>query len=180
MQKELKSFLVASALAGGALLYGSHALAQERNPGGFGITAGFHGDYQRLGLIWESPSLWQHTFSGGSRLDLVGQLGAAYWRSDSNLRPRNVWQFSAVPALRWTFSDAYYVEAGVGPTFFPRTNFADRELSTSLQFGSHVGVGMYISPSSQIDLSVTHFSNAGIKRPNPGLNLVQLRYIQRF
>src|SRR5690606_23255087 len=75
---------------------------------GLRLGAGEH--YQRAELAWESPALWTYRFEGnGSRLDLIGELGAAYWRADGSRRPDSVWQLSATPFLRWTWADRYYL-----------------------------------------------------------------------
>ncbi|MFA7670303.1 MAG: acyloxyacyl hydrolase [Burkholderiaceae bacterium] len=155
--------------------------AQERyqSPSvGLRLGAGEH--YQRAELAWESPALWTYRFEGGSRLDLLGELGAAYWRADGSRSPGSVWQFSATPFLRWTWADRYYLEAGIGATVFSRTDFADKNLSTAFQFGDHIGVGMHLSPHSRLSLRYSHYSNAGIKRPNPGLNILQLNYSYQY
>lgn len=137
--------------------------------------------YQRAELAWESPSFWTYRFSGnGSRLDLLGELGVAYWHADGSRRPRDVWQFSAIPMLRWTFDNRYYIEAGIGATVFSSTRFANKNISTAFQFGDHIGVGMHLSPHSRLSLRYSHYSNAGIKRPNPGLNLLQLTYTYQY
>lgn len=173
--------LAAAGLASTLALAASPALAQElyESPSvGLRIGAGNH--YQRAELAWESPSLWSHRFEGGSRLDLVGELGAAYWRADGSRKPDNVWQLSAIPFLRWTWSDRYYVEAGIGATVFSRTTFADKTISTAFQFGDHIGVGMHVTKNSRVSLRYSHFSNASIKKPNPGLDILQLTYSYQY
>ena len=145
---------------------------------GFRLGVGDH--YQRAELAWESPSFWTHRFEGGSRLDLVGELGVAYWHADGSRDPGSVWQFSAIPFLRWTWSDRYYIEGGIGATVFSHASFANKNLSTAFQFGDHIGVGMFVTPNSRVSLRFSHFSNAGIKRPNPGLNILQLNYSLQY
>lgn len=145
---------------------------------GLRLGAGDH--YQRAEVAWESPSFWTHRFEGGSRLDLVGELGVAYWRADGSRSPGSAWQLSAIPFLRWTWSERYYIEAGIGATVFSRTTFADKTISTAFQFGDHIGVGMHVTDNSRLSLRYSHFSNAGIKRPNPGLNILQLTYSYQY
>jgi len=147
---------------------------------GIGLRLGIGDNYQRAELAWESPSMWTYRFEGGSRLDLVGELAAAYWRADGNRRPANIWQFSATPLLRWTWADRYYVEAGIGLTSFSRTEFAGKNLSSAFQFGDHIGLGMHMTRNSRLTLRYSHYSNAGIKRPNPGLNILQLNYSYQY
>src|SRR5690606_21385354 len=127
-------------------------------------------------LAWESPSLWTYHWDGYGRLDLVAELGAAYWMANGSRSPSNVWQFSATPMIRWSWNERFYLEAGVGATVFSRTDFADKHLSAAFQFGDHIGVGAYLSDTSRLGLRLSHFSNAGIKEPNTGLNILQLTY----
>lgn len=144
------------------------------------LRLGLGDHYKRAELAWESPSFWTYRFEGGSRLDLVGEVGAAYWHSNGSRSPDSAWQLSAIPFLRWTWADRYYVEAGIGATVFSRTRFAGKDISTAFQFGDHIGVGMHLTENSRLSLRYSHFSNAGIKRPNPGLNIIQLNYSYQY
>lgn len=149
--------------------------------GGVGLRAGFNSKFQRYELAWTSPSVWTHRFSGNwGRLDLVGELGAAYWHADGARSPSSVWQLNAIPLLRWTLQERYYLEVGSGPTLFSRTRFADKTLSTAFQFGSHIGAGVMLSHSSSLGVRLSHFSNADIKKPNPGLDVIQVLYTYRY
>ena len=169
----LAAILCSAALPAGAdELYGSP---------GVGLRLGVGEHYQRAELAWESPSLWTYRFEGnGSRLDLLGELGVAYWHANGSRHPDSVWQLSATPLLRWTWAERYYIEAGIGATVFSHSSFADKNLSTAFQFGDHIGIGMHLSQRSRLSLRYSHYSNAGIKHPNPGLNILQLNYSYRY
>jgi len=157
------------------------AFAQQSPTGGVSLRAGVGEHFKRLELAWESPSLWNYQFSGDKgRLDLTAELGAAYWKADGSRTPSNVWQFSAIPMLRWTVQERYFIEAGVGPTVFTSTHFSNKNIGSAFQFGSQLGVGMYLSPQSRLGLRVAHVSNAGIKHPNPGMEWVQLTYSYQY
>ncbi|MBC41640.1 MAG: hypothetical protein CML19_05325 [Pusillimonas sp.] len=147
---------------------------------GLGIRAGAGSYYQRYELAWVSPSLWQHQFAESGRLDLVAEAGAAFWKASGNRERSSVWQIGVTPFLRWTFSNDIYLEAGVGVNRFSHTRFADKTISTQFQFGSHVGVGVNLSPGSRLGLRYSHYSNAAIKRPNDGLDVFQLTYTHAF
>lgn len=78
---------------------------------------------------------------------------------------------------------AWFWEAGVGGTLANhRYRTAEREFSTRFNFASHLGVGINLGARRQHELllSVEHLSNASIKKPNPGLNFVHLRYALHF
>jgi lipid A 3-O-deacylase len=63
---------------------------------------------------------------------------------------------------------------------FNKTRFADKTISTAFQFGDHIGVGFQLTPQSRLSLRYSHFSNASIKTPNPGLDVTQLTYTYLF
>jgi lipid A 3-O-deacylase len=170
------TFAMAAAMA----LSASTAQASVLSGGGIGLHLGQGDHYQRLELAWESPSLWDHAFTGNnSRLDLVGELGVAYWKGTGGHSP-NAWQLSAIPFLRWTYHNRFYVEGGIGPTVFSRTTVAGETISTAFQFGDQIGIGAYLSNNSRLGFRFSHFSNASIKTPNPGLNVFQLLYTYQY
>jgi len=150
-------------------------------PGAVSMHPGFGDGYKRLALNWESSPLWSHQFSGRwGRLDLTGELGVSYWWANGGRTPASAWQASAIPMLRWWVSERIYLEAGVGLTAFSGASFAGKQISTAFQFGDHVGLGYQVSRADRIGFRYSHFSNAGIKRPNPGLDVFQLTYTRSF
>jgi hypothetical protein len=58
----------------------------------------------------------------------------------------------------------------------------DRDFSTEFNFQSHLAVGYVLGERGEHDfgLRIEHFSNAGIREPNPGMNFGSLRYTHRF
>ena len=157
------------------------ALADPMSGQGISLRAGPGKHYQRYELAWESPTLWTYKFEGNnSRLDLLAEAGASFWNASGSREPSSVWQLSAAPFVRWSINDAFYLEAGVSANYFSRTRFADKHISTKFQFGEHIGVGAYIGENSRLGLRYSHFSNAGIKKPNPGLDVIQLLFSHQF
>ena len=143
------------------------------------VGAGDH--YQRYELAWESPALWTWKFEGNnSRFDVLAEVNGSWWNASGSRQPSSVWQAGAAPFLRWSINDAFYIEAGVSANYFSRTRFADKQMSTKFQFGEHLGLGAYIGDNSRVGLRYSHYSNAGIKRPNEGLDVFQLLYSRQF
>ena len=73
-----------------------------------------------------------------------------------------------------------YIEAGAGVRGLSQSRINDGyDLSSALQFAEVVGVGAQFGSRQQyeVGLRFQHISNAGIKRPNPGINFSQL-YLQ--
>lgn len=150
-------------------------------PWSFSGHVGQGDEYRRLTLGVESAPLWSYSFGPGlSRIDLTTELGVSYWKAKRSGRNDDVWQLNAVPMFRWWPAERFFVEGGIGATVFSRTRFAGDQLSTLFQFGDHVGAGYQLTPSVRLGARVSHFSNGSIKSPNPGLDIFQLTYVQRF
>ncbi|WP_412176350.1 acyloxyacyl hydrolase [Halomonas sp. HP20-15] len=84
----------------------------------------------------------------------------------------------AAPALRYQWFPAAsrpFVEFGIGAALFLDTELDERSVSTSFQFEDRLAAGMALG-RGEMSLSLTHYSNAGIKRPNDGLNVAALGY----
>jgi lipid A 3-O-deacylase len=151
--------------------------------GRWSLQTGIGDGNNRVTINRETGPVWQHSF-GSTRIELVGELGASYWwTTQSNVLPgyaNHEYQLSAIPLFRYWATQRFYVEGGVGATFFSDTKFHDKNISTAFQFGDHIGAGYQLTRSTRVGLRVSHFSNASIKRPNPGLNIVQLQVSTTF
>ncbi len=103
------------------------------------------------------------------------QLGASVWRVPDirgetrrfDLNASSIWR----KERRWG-----YFEAGFGGYLLSKTiNNDENRLPSSWQFGSHIGVGMKFGPGT-VGVGLQHLSNAGIKQPNGGIDLVLVQY----
>lgn len=147
---------------------------------GIGIQLGFNSGYKKAMLTYETRPLWGYQFAPGrGKLSLSLELGVSYWKARHD-DPDSMWQISAIPIMRWWPTQGFFLEAGVGPTLLNRTEFAGHDLSTQFQFGSYLGVGALINDRHHIGVHYSHYSNANIKKPNPGLNVIQFAYTYRF
>lgn len=95
-------------------------------------------------------------------------------------------QVGLIPVVRWRADEgrsAWFWEGGIGATFTSSVyRNSDKRFSTSFNFGDHVGVGYSFGAAREheVALRFEHFSNAGIKHPNPGQDFAQLRYVGYF
>jgi lipid A 3-O-deacylase len=150
--------------------------------GGWSAQFGYVGNNGRLTANYETPSLWTFRI-GSTHMDLTGELGMSYWWAEHDPKPgyaSNMWQLNAIPMFRWWATDRIYLEAGVGAMLVSEHRFSQKDISSTFLFGDHVGVGYRIDNASRIGLRFSHFSNAGLKEPNQGLNQVQLTYAHSF
>jgi lipid A 3-O-deacylase len=155
------------------------AQAQWYRPEGVFGTAGYNSGAQvalaGIGASWDitrrSKARDETGFAG--RID--GQI--AHWRGLGTPTDNHyLWDFSAIPMLRytfdWTASPRIYVEGGFGIHFLTHTRINnDRRMGASFQFGEIGGVGVTFGPGNKYELGVfvQHVSNGNTARYNWGL-----------
>lgn len=158
----------------------THA-AVAAESGSSGLKYGVGDKYSRTTLVYKTKTLLGSSFgNNGSRLELTAETGVSYWKANGSRIPGSVWQLHATPLVRWWLNERFFFEGGVGLTAFNKTKFAGKTISTAFQFGDQIGVGALLNKNSCLNLRYAHFSNASIKRPNPGLNVVEIGYTYQF
>ena len=71
----------------------------------------------------------------------------------------------------------WYWEAGFGGYLLSKTiNNDENRVPSAFEFGSHIGAGLRFAEKHSIGIAVQHLSNAGIKQPNGGIDLVLIQY----
>ena len=149
------------------------------------VGAGDATDAWSVGGQWH----WRRGWVVRESLVLRGRWEFAFgrWRSDLDEGGDQTWvsQLSVVPTLRLSkpSGGGWYAELGSGPSLvMPVFHSRDREFSTEFNFQSHLAVGYVLGERGEHDfgLRIEHFSNAGIRDPNPGMNFGSLRYTYRF
>ena len=104
------------------------------------------------------------------------QLGASVWRVPDIAGTTRRLDLNATAIWRnqrpWG-----YLEAGIGPYLLSKTvNNEDTRMPSSLEFGSHLGIGFALAKNHTLGIGIQHLSNAGIKQPNGGINLLLIQY----
>lgn len=125
-------------------------------------------DIYRIGLRNDFSLRW---FEGG-----VGYLSGYfegsfnYWngRGDQNYGVA----LSPVFAYYFNLSDAVhpYLEGGIGVSVFSRTTMGPRNLSSNFLFEDRLGAGIRVN-RWDFSFRYMHYSNAGTKPPNDGIDI---------
>ena len=104
------------------------------------------------------------------------QLGASVWRVPDIRGTTRRFDLNATAIWRAERGWGYY-EAGFGGYLLSKTiNNDDTRVPSAFEFGSHVGIGFRLAKNHTLGIGVQHLSNAGIKQPNGGIDLVLVQY----
>jgi lipid A 3-O-deacylase len=140
-----------------------------------------------VGVGWRAPAV--DCVDVGYRCSLRVEAEVAHWRSMHGVGDERsrITQIGLTPLWRQelprTGTHQWYVEAGTGVNFVgPLYRSVGRRFSTSLNFGTQLGVGLAFGRQREHELSlrIEHFSNAGLRNPNPGEDFLQLRYLRQL
>jgi lipid A 3-O-deacylase len=153
--------------------------------GGRGIHSNDSTDSLTVGVVmpWAPPQ----SFHGGA-LSFYWDFFLSQWRAPGpNGHDRHSYnQGGAIANWRYRFAEGdspWFAEVGLGGSVMDELyRTQDRAFSTAFQFTEQLGFGRSFGAQGEHELSVRvqHFSNAGIKEPNPGETFVRLRYLYRF
>ncbi|MFT4103521.1 MAG: acyloxyacyl hydrolase [Burkholderiaceae bacterium] len=136
--------------------------------GGFTVQGGKLDDITRYSVGYTADPIYEN---GNFQILPVYELARFHRdRDDAAGGNRTLYQVSAVPMLRYRLGSSWYVEGGIGVSLFNHTRIGDKRISTAFQFSDHIGFGMRINRSLSIAYRFSHFSNASIRKPNPGIN----------
>lgn len=72
-----------------------------------------------------------------------------------------------------------YLEGGIGVSYITETIINKRNMSTHFQFEDIIGFGLEIGTEIKLDLNFKylHYSNANIKKPNEGIDILMFSFI---
>lgn len=135
-----------------------------------------------LGLAWALP--WRSAsgaFSG--RAEAFASRWRTPWVDGGH---KALVQLGVVPVLRWRGDGGrspWFVEGGIGLAWLDgdlRT--PERTFGTRLNFSDNLGAGRIFGADGahEVSLRWQHTSNAGVRKPNPGQNLLLARYAHAF
>ncbi len=143
--------------------------------GELGVAAGSLDGYRSLALSYQTGPVWRGEFLQHP-LDLNLEYSLGQVRAPSSQSNRDLLHIGLTPTARWWFASSTGVELGIGANVFSGTHLGEKDTSTAFQFGSSVGLLHRLQGSPWLlGLRLTHYSNASIKKPNPGQSYLQLR-----
>lgn len=168
----MKRLLCLAALA--AALMGQTSLTQaaglEFSVGQTGQTSQTY----RLGMKFDWDKSWLQSDVGR----LTGYWDGAYTYWDGDKRSSNN-SLSFSPVFVYEFAGQNvkpYIEAGIGVAVFSNTQIEDNKLGSAFNFEDRIGFGVRFNGGHEVGIRATHYSNAGIKEPNDGIESYALHY----
>ena len=152
------------------------------------IQAGEGDRNVRSGAIGISRSFTPIDQAAASPWSFYGEavLGEWFVHEPAGSDRRAFTQVTLAPVVRLDlgrFVDHAFVEVGIGLSFIaPHFRDNQRTFSTVFNFDDHASLGYRFGDRRENEISIRaeHFSNGGIKNPNPGQNFAQLRYARHF
>lgn len=113
----------------------------------------------------------------------TGQLGgywdAAYTYWDGGNRSASAHSLSFAPVFTYTFTGPSlkpFIECGIGVAAFSKTRVNGRKLGSSLNLEDRIGAGISLPNQGKLGIRAMHYSNAGLKNPNEGVESYSLFY----
>jgi len=131
----------------------------------------------RLGTQFDFGTSWLESDTG--RLTGYWDAGYTYWQGDDTASNHSI---SFAPVFVYEFAGQSvrpYVEAGIGVALFSSTELEDNDLGSSFQFEDRRGFALRFA-GQEVGLRAIHYSNAGIKQPNDGVEVYSLHYRTSF
>ncbi len=148
-------------------------------------ASGAHIRMLRVGVTSDWSQRWFQ--SNGTHLSGYWDVSAGAWRGNhyQNVRgaTQSLYDLGFTPVFRFQRDDkkGFYAEGGIGVHGLSKLyDNDDNKLSTHFQFGDHIGVGYVFDNKWELGVKIQHFSNGGYKKPNSGVNFVNIKASYQF
>ncbi|MGE8120432.1 acyloxyacyl hydrolase [Pseudomonas fulva] len=169
---------IAASLAAAVLAFAGANLAQAAQvTGAVGVTS--QGDMTyRAGLSFDWDKQWFETSVG--HLTGYWDAGYTYWEGGDASGAHSL-SFSPVFTYEFNgFTYTPYIEAGIGIAAFSKTRVGDQRMGSSFNFEDRIGLGLKLPSEQKVGIRAIHYSNAGIRQPNDGIESYSLFYSKGF
>lgn len=138
------------------------------------------GDVEGIKLAYQYHT--DYLTSVSPLLGLYFESSINFWEyGTENIHDTN-FVLAASPVIRYEFTQWYgnplHAEFGIGVSLLDDTKFAGKDVSTHYQFEDRLGVVYKFAKAhkNSVALRYFHYSNAGFKSPNPGLDFLSVSY----
>ncbi len=126
---------------------------------------------------------WNKQWWQGERGYLGGywDAGYTYWEGDD--KESDVHSLSFSPVFVYLFDGEQlrpFIEAGIGVSLFSSRKVAGQETGSAFGFEDRLGAGLALRDGSRLGIRAIHYSNAGLKKPNEGVESYSLFYSRSF
>jgi lipid A 3-O-deacylase len=131
----------------------------------------------RLGTQFDFNRSW--FVSDVGRLTGYWDAAYTYWDGDETASNHSL---SVSPVFVYEFSGERfqpYIEAGIGIAAFSNTELESNDLGSSFQFEDRIGFGVRFA-GQEVGVRAMHYSNAGLKKPNDGVESYAVHYRMSF
>lgn len=130
-----------------------------------------------------SPSRWGH-LADGWMFRVSAEIELGQWRprmaAPGSALARHTGALVLVRLQPSGPSLVPYAEVGIGAALFDRKQVSDRNIATAFQFSEHFGLGLQWRDRMSLGWRYTHYSNAGLGKPNDGIDMHSLVLGVRF
>jgi len=129
----------------------------------------------RVGMGFGWDKFWFETDTG--RLTGYWDAGYTYWEAGD--ASGGAHSLSFAPVFVYEFGSGNvkpFIEAGIGVAVFSGTSAGDQDFGSAFNFEDRIGAGLKIGETQRVGLRAIHYSNAGIKQPNDGIESFSLFY----
>lgn len=149
--------------------YAIHYIHGEGSVDGIKLAYQYHPEL-------DLPQAWRH-------FDVHFESSINFWRYGEENHHDGNFVLAVSPVIRYPFATyqnhPIAVEFGIGLALLDDTQFAGKNVSTHYQFEDRIGM-VYQMDGANIAIRYMHYSNAGFKSPNPGLDFLSLSYSAYF
>ena len=173
--------------AAAALLASQVAFADDKLVDSVSVDVG-SGEFVQMVRLSAAKDWDKRWFqSNGTHLSGYWEASTGIWRENRHLNQvgleRKLWDIGFTPVFRFENDNkkGIYYEGGIGVHMLSKLyNNSDNRLSTHFQFGDHIAMGYVFDNKWEAAVKLQHFSNGGYKKPNSGVNFLELKVAYHF
>ncbi|MEP7314777.1 MAG: acyloxyacyl hydrolase [Pseudomonadota bacterium] len=153
----------------------------------FGQTGWAEADVSSYAIGAWHPLPWRAQW-GGTSIRSYAEVTLSRWVADdpAPAESRKFTQLGVAPVLRLQHVRAprgLFLDVGIGAYLItPIYQHDSKRFGSAYNFGDQIAIGTRLGRTGrhEVSLRLQHFSNGGIKQPNPGENFLQARVLIRF